>query len=56
MVGDSVVDIQSAKAAGVSVAAVSWSLKGEETLRRYDPDYIIHDMTDLYDIVEQGTK
>lgn len=54
MVGDSVVDIQSAQAAGVRVAAVAWSLKGEETLRKYDPDYIIHDMTDLLTIVEQG--
>lgn len=56
MVGDSVVDIQSAKAAGVPVAAVAWSLKGEETLRKYDPEYIIHDMTDLLTIVEQGTN
>lgn len=56
MVGDSVVDIQSAKAAGVRAAAVSWSLKGEETLRKYEPDYIIHDMRDLYDIVQQGTN
>jgi pyrophosphatase PpaX len=56
MVGDSAVDIQSAKAAGVYVAAVSWSLKGEEMLRKYEPDYIIHDMTDIYGIVEQGTK
>lgn len=54
MVGDSAVDIQSAKAAGVYAVAVAWSLKGEETLRKYDPDYIIHDMTELYDIVEQG--
>ncbi|MEK4061840.1 MULTISPECIES: pyrophosphatase PpaX [Paenibacillus] len=56
MVGDSIVDIQSAKAAGVPVAAVAWSLKGEETLRKYEPDYIIHDMTDLYEIVRQGTR
>lgn len=56
MVGDSAVDIQSAKAAGVRVAGVAWSLKGEDTLRKYDPDYIIHDMTDLYTIVEQETK
>lgn len=56
MVGDSAVDIQSAKAAGVRVAAVAWSLKGEDTLRKYGPDYIIHDMKDLYTIVEQETK
>lgn len=56
MVGDSAVDIQSAKAAGVHAAGVAWSLKGEETLRKYNPDYIIHDMTDLYEIVGQGMK
>lgn len=56
MVGDSAVDIQSAKAAGVRVAAVAWSLKGEDTLCKYNPDYIIHDMKDLYTIVEQETK
>ncbi|WP_339221504.1 pyrophosphatase PpaX [Paenibacillus sp. FSL H8-0332] len=53
MVGDSAVDIQSAKAAGVRVAAVAWSLKGEDVLRTYESDYIIHEMKDLYTIVEQ---
>ncbi|KAF9140034.1 hypothetical protein BGX30_007117 [Mortierella sp. GBA39] len=33
MVGDSPVDIQSAKAAGVRSAGVAWSLKGEKVLR-----------------------
>jgi len=56
MVGDSTVDIQSAKAAGVYAAGVSWSLKGEETLRKYDPDYIIHNMKDIIEIVERGTS
>lgn len=55
MVGDSAVDIQSAKAAGVRVAGVAWSLKGEDVLRTYEPDYIIHEMKDLYTIVEQET-
>lgn len=56
MVGDSTVDIQSAKAAGVYAAGVAWSLKGEETLRKYDPDYIIHNMKDIIEIVERGTS
>ncbi|WP_151737745.1 pyrophosphatase PpaX [Paenibacillus tengchongensis] len=51
MVGDSPVDIQSAKAAGVLAAGVAWSLKGEETLRQYGPDFIIHDMTDLLEML-----
>ncbi|WP_025689005.1 pyrophosphatase PpaX [Paenibacillus zanthoxyli] len=55
MVGDSGVDIQSAKAAGVLAAGVAWSLKGEDTLRKYGPDYILQDMTDLYEIVGGGT-
>ncbi|WP_379128649.1 pyrophosphatase PpaX [Paenibacillus sp. sgz500958] len=55
MVGDSPADIRSAKAAGVYAVGVAWSLKGEETLRTYGPDYIIHDMTDLYELLDQGT-
>ncbi|AKG37000.1 pyrophosphatase PpaX [Paenibacillus durus] len=55
MVGDSGVDIQSAKAAGVLAAGVAWSLKGEDTLRKYGPDYILQDMTDLYEIIGGGT-
>lgn len=55
MVGDSAVDIQSAKAAGVRVAGVAWSLKGEDVLWTYEPDYMIHEMKDLYTIVEQET-
>ncbi len=51
MIGDSPVDVQSAKAAGVQAAAVAWSLKGEQKLREYEPDYILHDMRDLYAIV-----
>lgn len=54
MVGDSPVDILSGKNAGVQTAAVAWSLKGAETLGTYEPDYILQDMTDLYDIVGGG--
>ncbi|MEK4463581.1 MULTISPECIES: pyrophosphatase PpaX [Paenibacillus] len=56
MIGDSAVDIQSAKAAGVYAAGVSWSLKGEDTLRKYDPDFIIHNMKDIIEIMERGTN
>ncbi|MCK8489620.1 pyrophosphatase PpaX [Paenibacillus sp. MBLB2552] len=51
MVGDSAADLQCAKAAGVQAAGVAWSLKGEAMLRKYDPDYILQDMTDLYGIL-----
>lgn len=56
MIGDSAVDIQSAKAAYVYAAGVSWSLKGEDTLRKYDPDFIIHNMKDIIEIMERGTN
>ncbi|MNI93143.1 Pyrophosphatase PpaX [compost metagenome] len=54
MVGDSPVDIQSGKNAGVLTAAVAWSLKGEDMLREYEPDFILQDMTDLCDLVSGG--
>ncbi|RUT31963.1 pyrophosphatase PpaX [Paenibacillus zeisoli] len=51
MVGDSPADLQSARAAGVQSAGVAWSLKGAEVLKKYDPDYILNDMTDLYGVL-----
>lgn len=54
MVGDSSFDILSAQAAGVKSAGVAWSLKGEETLRSYGPDYMLYDMRDLLKLELQG--
>lgn len=51
MVGDSIVDIQSAAAAGVKSVGVAWSLKGEAKLREAGADYIIHDMRELLTLV-----
>lgn len=51
MVGDSPADLQAASAAGVMSAAVAWSLKGEEELSKYHPQYILHTMSDLYELV-----
>ncbi|MFD0712206.1 HAD-IA family hydrolase [Paenibacillus sp. GCM10027626] len=48
MVGDSVVDIQAALAAGCTAVGVAWSLKGEKLLRESGANQIIHDMRDLY--------
>ncbi|MFB5761928.1 pyrophosphatase PpaX [Paenibacillus medicaginis] len=56
MVGDSSFDILAAQAAGVQSAGVAWSLKGEETLRGYNPDFMLKNMTDLLDLVAQGTE
>lgn len=55
MIGDSPVDIQSAQNAGALSAGVAWSLKGEQVLSEYKPDYILHDMRDLLDMVLAGT-
>jgi pyrophosphatase PpaX len=51
MVGDSHYDIVSGQGAGVRTAGVAWSLKDEEFLRSYKPDFMLHDMRDLLDIV-----
>lgn len=54
MVGDSPADIRSAQNAGVRAAAVAWSLKGEAVLSGYNPDYMLRDMRDLYQLT--GTE
>lgn len=51
MVGDSVVDIQSALAAGTTAIGVAWSLKGEQKLLEVGAHHVIHDMRDLYSFV-----
>lgn len=51
MVGDSKYDIVAGRAAGVQTAGVAWSLKGEDHLREFGPDYMLRDMRDLLEIV-----
>lgn len=51
MVGDSIVDIQSALAAGTIAVGVAWSLKGEQKLKEVGAHHVIHDMRDLYSFV-----
>lgn len=51
MVGDSVVDILSALAAGTIAVGVAWSLKGEQKLKEAGAHHVIHDMRDLYSFV-----
>lgn len=51
MVGDSQYDIVAGQKAGVHTAGVAWSLKGEEHLLSFKPDYMLRDMRDLLDIV-----
>lgn len=51
MVGDSPFDIEAARRAGARSAAVAWSLKGERYLQAWRPDWMLHDIRELYAIV-----
>lgn len=51
MVGDNYHDILGGKNAGTKTAAVAWSLKGEDFLAKYEPDYMLKHMSDLLSIV-----
>ena len=51
MVGDSYHDILAGKNAGTKTAGVSWSIKGEDYLRTFQPDIMLDVMTDLLDYV-----
>ncbi|WP_338449385.1 pyrophosphatase PpaX [Niallia oryzisoli] len=52
MVGDNFHDILAGKYAGMKTAGVSWTIKGVDYLKSYEPDYILETMSDLLDIVE----
>ncbi len=52
MVGDSVVDVESAKRAGAWAAGVTWSLKGEAVLRDAGADLILESMEQLLTLFE----
>lgn len=54
MIGDNYHDIQAGKNAGVKTAGVAWSLKGEEFLQQFNPDYMLHHMSDLLTIVKES--
>ncbi len=51
MVGDSAGDLIAAHRAGVQSVAVGWSIKSKEELQRCNPNYWIHDMRDLPQLV-----
>jgi pyrophosphatase PpaX len=54
MIGDNYHDIEAGKNAGVKSVGVAWSIKGEDFLRQYNPDFIVHHMTDLLTIVKES--
>ena len=51
MIGDNYHDIVGGQNAGVHTAAVAWSAKGEAFLQKYNPDYMLHHISDLIAIV-----
>ena len=52
MIGDNSHDIEGGKNAGVRTAGVAWSAKGESYLQQFNPDYMLHHMSDLIEIVK----
>jgi phosphoglycolate phosphatase len=52
-VGDSAIDVRTARAAGVTVCGVAWGLV-PESLRAEPPDHQIHHPAELLPIVERG--
>lgn len=51
MVGDSHHDILGGKNAGTKTAGVCWTIKGEDYLRSFEPDFMLENMRDLLEIV-----
>lgn len=50
MVGDSQLDLRSAKLAGVKSAAVGWSVHAREVLERENPDFWLEDLRQVLDL------
>ncbi|WP_191560108.1 pyrophosphatase PpaX [Metabacillus idriensis] len=51
MVGDNHHDIDSGKAAGTKTAGVAWTIKGIQHLEQFKPDYMLHRMSDLLNVL-----
>ncbi|WP_419955689.1 pyrophosphatase PpaX [Neobacillus niacini] len=51
MVGDNFHDVLAGKNAGTKTAGVSWTIKGRDYLAKYEPDYMLENMTDLLTIL-----
>jgi phosphoglycolate phosphatase len=55
MIGDSAVDIQTARNAGVTAVGVTWGLQ-PESLETSPPDHVITDMRELVPLVIDGSR
>lgn len=52
MIGDNYHDIVGGQNAGVRTAGVAWTIKGEVFLQKFNPDYMLYHITDLFKIVK----
>jgi pyrophosphatase PpaX len=51
MVGDNFHDVLAGKNAGTETAGVAWTIKGRDYLAKFEPDYMLENMTDLLTIL-----
>lgn len=56
MIGDNYHDILAGKNAGTLSAGVAWSIKGKDYLASFEPDYMLENMSDLFDILGVKTS
>ncbi|MCG7336224.1 pyrophosphatase PpaX [Sporosarcina sp. ACRSM] len=56
MVGDNFHDIEGGQNAGVRTAGVAWSAKGEHHLQTFGPDYMLHHISDLLELIRGEEK
>lgn len=52
MIGDNYHDIVGGQNAGVRTAGVAWSAKGEAFLQSFNPDFMLHHISDLLQVVK----
>jgi len=53
MVGDNDSDIEAGNRAGILSAGVSWSIKGRAFLKSVQPDYMLENMQDIFNIMKK---
>ncbi|MFB1082323.1 pyrophosphatase PpaX [Jeotgalibacillus sp. JSM ZJ347] len=54
MIGDNHHDIEGGHNAGTRTAGVAWTSKGKEHLAAYKPDFMLEEMSDLLNIIEES--
>ncbi|MDN7247295.1 pyrophosphatase PpaX [Planococcus shenhongbingii] len=56
MIGDNSHDIEGGQNAGVRTAGVAWSVKGEEFLAGFNPDYMLQHISDLLHLTKEEVQ